>query len=257
MKKRAFITGASEGLGRAYALKLAREGWRITAAARNESRLQELVATLGEGHDYVVADLACDAGIAACAEKLNDQGYDLMINNAGYSRFGPYHEMDLVDELKILNVNVSALMQLSHIYLKTARSGDALINLSSVTAWLPTPIQPTYVATKSFIKSFSENLWYQQKKRGVYVQALCPGPTKTEFIARSGELSDDKKGLLEMFSGSPEKVIDVSYAALLKRKQPIILPNAFDKLTALFMNIMPRKISVWLMGKVSDFGFSA
>lgn len=253
MQKKAFITGASEGLGRCYAHKLASEGWLITAAARNEQRLQGLVEELGEGHDYVVADLALDVGVEACAKKMKETHYDLFLNNAGYSKFGEFRSVDIEDEIKILQVNCAALMQLAHAYLNTAQQGDALINLSSVTAWLPTPIQPTYVATKSFIKAFSENLWYQERKNGVYVQALCPGPTRTEFISRSGEMS--KKALLDMFSGSAEGVINSSYKALIKRKQIVVIPGFFNVLATLIMNITPRKISIWVMGKASDFGF--
>ena len=253
--KKAFITGGSEGLGRTYALKLASEGWQITVAARNEERLKQLVNELGndDGHDYIVADLAIESGIQACASRLHEQAYDLMINNAGYSRFGDYHAQDINDELKILQVNCGALMTLSHAYLANARKGDALINLSSITAWLPTPVQATYVASKAFIKSFSENLWYQQAKRGIYVQALCPGTTKTEFMNRAGEVSRQK--LLDMISGSPEAVIDASYNALLKRKQPIVIPGYSNVFMALMMNLTPRRVSIWLMGKVSDFGF--
>ena len=255
--KHAFITGASEGLGRTYAKKLADEGWTICAAARNEERLKALITELkaqdDRQHSYVIADLTTAEGINACSKKLTEQPFDLMINNAGYSQFGEFRTVNIEDELKILQVNCASLMHLSHSYLSTARSGDALINLSSVTAWLPTPIQPTYVASKSFIKAFTENLWYQERKRGVYVQALCPGPTKTEFIARSGDVS--KKDLLDMFSGSPEAVINASYKALLKRKKIIVLPKISDKLTAVLMNITPRKLSIFLMGAVSDFGF--
>jgi short-subunit dehydrogenase len=253
MQKRAIITGASEGIGRCYALKLAHEGWLITAVARNEQRLQDLVSSLGHGHDYVVADLATEQGVQACVAKIQENHYSLFVNNAGFSQFGEFRDADIHAEIKILDVNCSALMQLAHAYLNTAKAGDALINLSSITAWLPTPIQPTYVASKAFIKSFSENLWYQERKNGVYVQALCPGPTRTEFIARSGDVS--KKGLLDMFSGRPEGVINSSYKALLKRRKPVVIPGVTNILAALLMNISPRPISIWLMGKVSDFGF--
>lgn len=255
-RKKAFITGASEGLGRSFAIKLAAEGWDTTAVARSEQRLEGLISALNSQssgqHDYLIADLATDSGVNSCVERLQSRHYNLLINNAGYSRFGIYHQADIDEELKILQVNCGAIMALSHAYLRTTKPGDALINLSSITSFLPTPIQPTYVASKAFIKSFSENLWYQQRNHGVYVQALCPGVTKTEFINRAGNVS--KKKFLDRFSGSPEGVIDASYKELLARKKPIVIPGFSNYMLAVFINSMPRKPLLWLLGKVSDFG---
>jgi hypothetical protein len=179
--------------------------------------------------------------------------FDVLVNNAGFSYFGPFAESKLSDELAVMKVNIECLMKLSHAYLEKARSGDALINLSSLTYYLPTPIQASYVASKNWIAAFSESLWYQGRKQGVYVQGLCPGIAKTQFIDRAGEIKH--KRLLDMISVTPETVVDASFRALQKRKGPIVLPGLSDKLMAGVMNLLPRRVSVWLMGKVADQAF--
>ena len=251
LRKRALITGASEGLGRAFVIKLAEQGYDTTSVARNESRLQALMTELGPGdHDYIIADLSRDSGIERCCRLLGEKKYDLLINNAGFSRFGSFEDMDIEVAQNIMRVNCDALVALSHAFLRKAGSGDALINLSSVTNYLPTPIQPIYCATKAFIASFSESLWYQQRKRGVYVQALCPGITKTRFVDRAGDVPQKK--LLGMISQPPEAVINVSLNALQQRKKPIVIPGIRNHLIAMFSNMIPRKVLIWMSGKVGD-----
>jgi short-subunit dehydrogenase len=140
---------------------------------------------------------------------------------------------------------------LAHAFLQQAESGDALINLSSITNFLPTPLQPTYCATKAFIVSLSESLWYQQRPRGVYVQGLCPGIAKTKFVERAGELGDEKR-LLDALSQTPESVVDVSLAALDKRAQPIVVPGLGNLVIAGATRLLPRRPLIWLSGKLDD-----
>ncbi len=252
LRKKAFITGASEGLGRTFAIKLAQEGYDTTSVARNESRLKELMTELGNGdHDYIIADLSQNSGIERCHNRLKEIKYDLLINNAGFGRFGLFGDADIEEEQKNMRVNCDALVILSHSFLNKAVSGDALINLSSITNYLPTPIQPIYCATKAFIASFSESLWYQERERGVYVQGLCPGITKTQFIDRAaGEFCQKK--LLDMISQTPEEVINISLDALKQRKKPIVIPRIRNCMIAAFSTMMPRKLLVWMSGKICD-----
>ncbi len=261
MAKRVFITGASEGIGRAFSHKLAALGFSTTLVARNESRLQELISEFqnrypNSTHDYLVADLALEEGISHCEKYLSNKHYDLLINNAGFSTFGLYEQADIRNEINILNVNCQAVMRLCHAYLQSAKSGDGIINLSSLTYYLPTPIQPTYVASKNFIASFSESLWFQQREKGIYVQALCPGVTKTEFISRSSTLDGSKKQFLDAISQSADQVVAISLKALEKRKGPIVIPGIANKLLALLINLSPRKLWIYLMGKAGQFALT-
>jgi short-subunit dehydrogenase len=254
-RKRAFVTGASEGLGRTFVKKLAQEGYDTTSVARNEDRLKDLMSDLASGecvgqHNYFVADLNTDEGIESCAEYLRAHRFDLLVNNAGFSRFGDFVESPIELEKSILKVNCQAVMILAHAYLASARPGDALINLSSVANFLPTPIQPSYVATKCFVASLSESLWYQQRKKGVYVQGLCPGLTKTQFIDRA--YTGNRKGLLDFFSNDPAMVIDTSLRALSKRKGPIVITGFWNRLLVFSISLLPRNALVYLSGKIND-----
>ena len=249
---RAFVTGASEGLGRAFAVRLARKGYTVTAVARNEARLGELLRELGEGsHEVLALDLGERRGVDLCAERLRERPYELLVNNAGYGVFGSFAEADVDDELQTLAVNCQAAMVLAHTWLVTARPGDALVNLSSLTYWLPTPIQPTYVATKCFLASLSESLWYQARSRGVYVQGLCPGLIRTRFLERAG--LKRFMGLLDLLGATPERVVDVSLRAMHRRRGPIVIPGWGNKTIAVLCRVLPRRLLVGVMGRACDF----
>jgi NAD(P)-dependent dehydrogenase (short-subunit alcohol dehydrogenase family) len=132
-RRRAFVTGASEGLGRAFVKKLAHAGYRCVAVARNEARLRELIDQLQpEDHEWMVADLATREGLERCAARLSEEHFDLLVNNAGFGRFGPFHESTATEQEQILDVDCRAVLILAHAFLGGARPGDALINLSSV-----------------------------------------------------------------------------------------------------------------------------
>lgn len=252
LNRTALVTGASEGLGRAFATQLAGQGYRTLCVARNEGRLQALVAELGEGHRYHVADLATDAGVESTVAQMQRQHVDLFVNNAGFSRFGAFHELDFETEEKILRVNIHAATRFSHAFLQQARAGDALINLSSVTHSLTTPIQPTYCATKSYIASFSESLWYQARARGVYVQALLPGITRTRFIERSSDIGGAKKRFLDLISQTPEAVVRHSLNKMHRRSGPVVVPGPGNRLLILLLRCLPRKWVVYTLGRVGD-----
>ena len=250
-RRRAFVTGASEGLGRVFVQKLARAGYDCVAAARNEERLCDLVETIQPGrHEWISVDLATRDGLDKCIAKLSEESFDLLVNNAGFSRFGAFHESDTEEEEKILDVDCRAVVVLSHAYLRGARPGDALINLSSITNFLPTPIQPTYCASKAFIASLSESLWYQQRTRGVYVQGLYPGVTRTQFVDRAGEVR--WRRLLDVLSQTPESVVDASLKALERRRHPMVIPGLHNRILALCTNILPRRALVYVSGRIGD-----
>ncbi len=250
-RRRALITGASEGLGRVFATKLAHAGYRCVAVARNEARLRELIDEMPVGdHEWMVADLGTTDGLERCATRLSEEHFDLLVNNAGFSRFGLFHESTAAEQEQMLDVDCRAVLLLAHAFLAVARPGDALINLSSVTSFLPTPIQPTYCAAKAFIASLSESLWYQQRSRDVYVQGLCPGATRTRFIERAGDVR--MKFLLDAISQSPEAVVDASLRALARRRRPIVVPGLRNRLLVLATKLLPRRALVLASGRAGD-----
>src|SRR5581483_3536813 len=223
--KKVLITGASEGIGRVFARKLASEGFQVKGVARNEARLKGLMAELGTGaHSYLTADLSTKEGIDKVSAELAGNHYDLLINNAGIGIYGKFYETPLSKLQAMTRLNCDAVTALSHAFLNKAQKGDALINVASGLAFLHMAGAGLYSATRSFVATFSETLWYEQRKRGIYVMGLCPGVTATNFHTRSGGGKDDVPP--KAITQTPEQVVDKALKALKKRNKPIVLSGA-------------------------------
>jgi len=240
------ITGASEGIGRAFARRLAAEGYCVTATARNEARLQELLTELGDGgHAYQVADLSTESGIAEIAASLAAGRFNLLINNAGYAVYGTFFKVDLPRLEAMMRLNCNALVALSHAFLQQAENGDALINVSSALAFMPMPSAGTYAATKAFVTSFTETLWHEQSARGIYVMGLCPGVTATQFHERAG--GDETNRPPAAITQTPEEVVVTAMQALAERAKPTVVSGMKNKLVTNLTRIMTRKRIVKMM----------
>lgn len=246
-KQRVLVTGASGGIGRAFAEELARRGWQVTAVARREAQLDALLGTLkGDGHQRLAADLATVEGIDRVADEIQAGGYHLLINNAGVGTYGAFAETDLSRLLAMLRLNCEAITTLSHAYLAGARAGDALINVSSTLAFLPLPYSSLYSATKAFVTHLSECLWYEQKGRGVYVMGLCPGVTSTDFHTNAGgEASTAPSAAI---SQRPEQVVAEALAALERRADPNVITGIVNQAGAFSSRLLPRTAVLAMMG---------
>jgi short-subunit dehydrogenase len=247
MAKTAMVTGASGGIGLEFAERLAKEGWQVTLVARSEGKLKEIVGRLGAGHRYVAADLSVAADTHKVADDVRATKYDLLVNNAGVGVYGTFSETPVEPTMAMMRLNMDSLVELSHAYLKGAKSGDALLNVASTLALLAFPGASVYCATKAFVCALSEGLWFENKARGVYVAGLLPGVTKTNFHEASGGTADQKPP--EAISQTSAQVVDVAMAALKSRSSPTILTSFVNK-AMVFMNtrMMPRKSMVNLMG---------
>lgn len=249
MEKKVLITGASEGMGKVFAICFAKEGYSVTAVARNEANLKQLLSEIGKNHSYVAADLSTEEGQNTITRLIEDGHFDILINNAGVGAIGHFTELPLDKYLNVLKLNIETVVKLSYAFLKTAKSGDALINTSSSLAFMPMPAVGLYAATKAFVSSFSESLWYEQKKRGVYVMGLCPGITSTNFTANSGGgLSKPPEGMTQ----TPEQVVEEALKALKKRKSPTINTGFVNKIFVFMTRLMSRKANVSLMGRMGE-----
>lgn len=187
------ITGASSGIGEAFARRLAAEKHDLLLVARSEKALHELCDELMLQHHiaahYIVLDLTerdADATLFAETEK---HGYevDWLINNAGFGSGGDFTKLDRESELRMIDLNVRSLVALTHRFLakmRERRSGT-IINVSSAAGFQPIPFMATYAATKAFVSSFSEAIAEENAPFGIKVLALCPGSTKTNFFAAS------------------------------------------------------------------------
>ncbi len=248
-QRRVLVTGASEGIGRVFAKRLAAQGYGVTAVARNADRLQSLLGELeGAGHSALIADLSTQSGISAVVTELTKgDSYSLLVNNAGFGLLGDFAESSIQNHLAIIQLNVIALVELSHSFLSRAKRGDGIIQISSVLSFLPMPRQPIYSATKAFVTSFSESLWFQCRKKGVTILNVCPGSTATLFQDRSGgKASAIPKFVLE----TPEQVVDFSLHAYERKFGPTIVSGWKNRLLILFSRLLTRKQLIKMMGGI-------
>ena len=192
--KATLITGASSGIGEGFARRLAAEGHNLVLVARSEKALHELCDELMLKHDilahYVVLDLAePNADLTLYQEtERHKLDIDWLINNAGFGSSGDFAKLDIDHELQMIELNIAALVALTHAYLRPMRErkSGTIINVSSAAGFQPIPFMATYAATKAFVTSFSEAIAEENKPYGIQVLALCPGSTQTNFFAASG-----------------------------------------------------------------------
>lgn len=189
----ALVTGASSGLGWAYADSLAARGHPLIVVARREERLRALARRAREVHGVearpVLADLASEDGLAACRSALDDgPPPDVVVLNAGFGTHGALWELDRRREAEMVRLNCVAVVDLAAHALPrmVARGAGALVVVSSAAAWQPVPFMATYAATKAFDLHFAEAVAEELRGTGVRAVAVCPGPTRTEFTMSTG-----------------------------------------------------------------------
>jgi short-subunit dehydrogenase len=249
---RALVTGASSGIGEAYARTLAGRGTALVLVARREDRLEALAKELDVDAQVLAADLAdpddlrrVEARVAATADPV-----DLLVNNAGFGTTGPFATLDVAREEEEIRLNVLALVRLCRAALPgmVDRKHGGIVNVSSLAAFQPDPGNATYGATKAFVLSFSEALAEELRKTGVRVQALCPGYTRTEFQTTAEyETSRVPKAVWQR----PEQVVDASLAALDKNKV-LCIPGPHNKVAAVGSGFLPRVVRRKLAGALGS-----
>jgi short-subunit dehydrogenase len=187
----ALITGASAGIGLAFAQALAERGYDLIVTARRRERLEELAAGLRAKHAGIrVEIIAADLSETAVPEQIVAETtrlgmtVELLVNNAGFGTHGRFESIAAEREREEIALNVAALVSLTHAFLPAMleRGRGGVINVASTAAFQPVPWMAVYGATKAFVRSFSEALHEEVHARGVRVLALCPGPTATEFF---------------------------------------------------------------------------
>ena len=234
---RALVTGASSGIGAAFAERLARDQHDLIIVARRRERLETLAQRLHETHhvtvEVMVADLTQPGDLHAAEKRIaEDTALELLVNNAGFGGYMPFVALDADRAEELISLQVVAVTRLTRAALPgmIARGHGAIINVSSRLAFsaaLSAPNMPkraTYAATKAYINTFTQLLHDELAGTGVQVQALCPGVVRTEFHER---MSQDPSRLPAAIVTSPEDIVEASLAGL-KLGEVICVPALDD-----------------------------
>lgn len=253
----ALITGASSGIGAAFARELARRQTDLILVARSQDKLTALATELRSQHsiaiEVIVQDLTEPRSGMAVYERVTQKGLavDLLINNAGFADYGPFSDRPLQRQLDAIDLNVRALVELTHLFLPAMRDrrSGSIINLSSIGGFQPIPYMSVYAASKAFVLSFSEALWAENREFGIRVQALCPGPTETNFFHVAGfPESMNVNNTVTLIS--PERVVSDSLKALEKNQSVTIAGTLKAKAIVNLPRFFPREFLVSLMEKL-------
>lgn len=246
------ITGASSGIGEAFARKLAARGRNVLLVARSEDKLITLCSELGRSSSiraqYVALDLSLPESPAQLFEEVEKRGLviQMLINNAGFGSFGEFTKQDLARELNMIDLNVKTLVELTHRFLipMRKRGQGTIINVASTAAFQPVPFMSTYAATKAFVLSFSEALWEENRPHGIHVMALCPGVTETNFFEAARGAKPPAR-----VAQTPEDVVETALRGLKGRRSHIVSGWSNFMLTEA-ERFLPRSIVVRTAGKM-------
>lgn len=247
MKNVALITGASSGIGLELARIHASKG-DLVLVARTEKDLIKLKEELEASHTCKVLIICKDLTVANAPKEVFDElqsaGIEIsvLMNNAGLGGYGYFHERSLKDESFMIRLNVSVLVELTHLFLPgmIERKSGKILNTASTAGFMPGPLQTIYFSTKAFVVSFSEALAYELKNSGVTVTALCPGPVKTGF-AKAANMDGNP---LFKNAVAPSVTARKGYKAMEKGKLKIITDW---KLSFAIFVVMPFLPIRWIM----------
>ncbi|MCZ1009330.1 SDR family NAD(P)-dependent oxidoreductase [Streptomyces lydicus] len=239
----ALITGATAGIGAAFARRLASDGHSVVLVARDEKRLREQATELHDRHgieaEVLSADLATEEGIAAVEARLSDTKHpvDLLVNNAGFGNKGEYLEVSMADELTMLKVHCEAVLRLTTAAVRGMRDRrrGAVVNVASVAAFVP---RGTYGASKAWVVQFTQGAARDLAGSGVRLMALCPGFVRTEFHQRAGMGTDNIPGWMWL---DADKLVDAAMKDLTRGKS-LSIPDPRYKALMGAVKLAPRGV---------------
>jgi len=246
MKNVALITGASSGIGRELADIHAKNQGDLILVARRKNLLESLATELRLKYIVNVLVIEKDLTKTVAVNELADQlvndkiRIQYLFNNAGFGGYGEFVDRNISEDLNMIQLNVTSLVELSHAISKhmIQHGGGMILNTASTAGFIPGPLQATYFATKAFVVSFSQALDQEMRKKGVTVTALCPGPVKTEFIDVAG-MSKSK-----MFDGAKSAYYTANkgYNAMLNKQLICISEPSLNILLNYFLWMVPRRM---------------
>ena len=246
MKDTALITGASSGIGEEFARIHAARGGDLVLVARRQNHLEALAEELRQAHGVAVLVIACDLTDAAAPAHVlkttREAGIEIttLINNAGFGGRALFHEQDLERQLKMIDLNVRALTELTHLFVQdmVARKAGRILNVASTAGLIPGPLQAVYFASKAYVVSFSQALTEELSDTGVTVTALCPGGVNTAFFDKA----DMRTLAMVKEAASADEVARFGYEAMEKGKLLVINDARLRFMLNWLTPITPRKL---------------
>lgn len=246
------ITGASSGIGKELAYVYAENNYDLVLVARRKENLEKIKKEIIEQAKVNVEIVSMDLAELKSAEQLHKMirekniRPDVIINNAGFGIYGDFIDAELSQDEGMVLLNMMALTKLTKLFAldMKKRGGGHIVNIASTGAFQPVPGIAIYAATKAYVLSFSEAIAYELKKHNIFVTAICPGPTKTEF-AKVAKMSNNP------FEKAPtaRELAEFTYKSMIQRKTCAI-QGLKNKTLTLFAKILPKKLILRVAEKI-------
>jgi short-subunit dehydrogenase len=247
----ALVTGATSGIGEAYARELASRGYRLMLTGRREAALRAVAGDLGEERAEVhLLELSDEAGIERLLDSCRLRRIEVLVNNAGFGIEGTFLSGSFSPQRAMARVHVEAPMRLIHALGPgmVAEGRGAIVNVASLACFMPLPGSASYSATKAFLRILSESLAMELRGTGVRVQALCPGFTRTHFHAALGIPETKLRDRLFLRWGSPREVVRSSIRAL-EADRVLCVPGFWNRAIRRLVPLIPRRLYYALVSK--------
>jgi len=248
-RQRALVTGASAGIGTAFARELARRGYDLVLTARREERLSALAAELRSKHsieaDVVAADLADPETPARLHAQVSKQPLDLLVNNAGFAVGKSFVDTDWSEHERFLQVMIRATTELTHLFVRdmVERKSGYVLQIASVAGLLPgTPSSTLYGASKAYLIRFTESLSAELMGSGVGITAICPGLTETEFHDVTGTRDQEKAWAPPALWQTAEQVVIESLDAM-RRGEVVRVTGGINRSVTWLMRHLPPSVA--------------
>jgi hypothetical protein len=243
----ALITGASSGLGAEYAKLFAADKQDLLLVARRRDRLEALAGELRGAHGVRVFVVAADLATAEAPGRVVEEAFrlglqvDFLVNNAGFGTAGAFAELDIAREREMIQLNIASLVTLTRSFLPAMieRRNGRILNIGSTAGFPPGPFMAVYYASKAFVNSFTEALWYELRGTGVSATVSCPGATATEFADVAG---NSRSLLFRLGAADPKQVAAEGYRAM-KKGKPMVIHGLRNKLSVQSLRVSPRAVA--------------
>ena len=253
MKDWVLITGASQGIGYEFAKLFAADDYPLVLLARDETRLKQIADELSACHSVKVKVLPHDLSLPAAADEIFAElqrekiHVGILVNNAGFGFKGAFVDLDWRKQSDLVQVNITALAQLTHLFVKPmlARREGRILNVASTASFMPGPFMAMYYASKAFVLSFSQALAEELAGSGVTVTTVCPGLTRSQFQARAGLKRTEGFPMMEA-----DTVARIGYRGLMRGKR-LVVTGWINRLVVAISGVIPLRWITWAAGRLN------